>query len=198
MDLIAAPVKRLIEVLERLPSIGRRSAQRLAFHILKTPGPEARELYTAIKEAREKTALCRVCFNYTEAELCPVCARGNRDRRTICVVEKPLDIAAVEKGGYYKGVYHVLGGVLSPLDGVLPEHLRIKELLDRIDGPGYEVILSTSTGTEGDHTSLYLTKLLKEKGARVSRIARGLPVGSELEYMDEITLSRAMEGRVEQ
>jgi recombination protein RecR len=197
MQFFTESVKKLIEELSKLPSIGKKSAQRLAYHIIKQPADETEKLYSAIKSAKDRIRECRVCFNYTETDLCPVCQMKNRDRHLICVVEKPMDLLAIERGGYFKGVYHVLGGAISPLDGVNPENLKIRELLDRIDGPDYEVILSTSTGTEGDHTSLYLTKLLKEKKVRVTRIARGLPVGSDLEYMDEITLLRAMEGRVE-
>ena len=197
MESTAQPVKRLIEELARLPSIGKKSAARLAYHILRLPAGEALALSEAIRETREKIRECRTCFNYAEQDECPVCGSAHRLRNQICVVEKPSDIPIIEKSGCYKGLYHVLGGALSPIDGITPENLRVGELLRRIDGPGYEVILSVSTGTEGDHTASYLTGLLKEKGARVTRMARGLPVGAELEYMDEITLLKALEGRVE-
>lgn len=196
MELTSAPVQRLIDELAKLPSIGKKSAQRLAYHLLKQSAAEAGGLADAIREAKDKIRECRVCFNYTDADLCPVCANPSRDKKLICVVEKPADIPVIERGHVFKGVYHILGGALSPIDGVTPEHLRIRELLTRIDGPDYEVILSTGTGTEGEHTSLYLTKLLKEKNARVTRIARGLPAGSDIQYIDEITLLRAIEGRV--
>lgn len=196
MEFTALPLQKLVEELTRLPSIGRKSAQRLAHHILRCPKEHALKLSDAIREAREKIRDCRVCFNYAEGELCAICMSSRRDARQICVVEKPLDIAAIEKSGFYKGLYHVLGGALSPIDGITPDKLKIKELLDRT-GPGCEVILSVSTGTEGDHTAFYLTRLLKDRKAKVTRIARGLPVGSELEYMDEITLLKAMEDRVE-
>jgi recombination protein RecR len=197
MESTAGPVRGLIEALSRLPSIGKKSAARLAYHILRLPAGEAEALSRAIREAKEKVRECRACFNYAEQELCPVCASADRVRTQICVVEKPSDIPVIEKSGVYKGLYHVLGGALSPVDGVTPERLRVGELLNRVDGPGYEIILSVSTGTEGDHTVSYLAGLLKEKGARVTRMARGLPVGVELEYMDEITLLKALEGRVE-
>lgn len=194
----AGPLNRLIEELAKLPSVGRKSAQRLAFHILKMPPEFAQGLSDAIRSAREQIRECRICFNYTETDFCSICESSRRDRRQICVVEKPLDIHALERSGFYKGVYHVLGGALSPIDGVTPDHLRIRQLLDRIgNSEDCEVILSVSMGTEGDHTAFYLSRLLKEKKVRVTRIARGLPVGSELEYMDEVTLFKAMEGRVE-
>ncbi|MFH0922022.1 MAG: recombination mediator RecR [Fibrobacterota bacterium] len=196
MDLTAPVVQRLIDELAKLPSIGKKSAQRLAYHLLKQTPEEADRLADAIREAKSKIHECRLCFNYTDAELCPVCSKDGRDKKLICVVEKAADIPVIERGGVFKGVYHILGGALSPIDGITPEHLHIQELLARIDGPGYEIILSTSTGTEGEHTSLYLTRLLKEKNARVTRIARGLPAGSDIQYIDEITLLRAIEGRV--
>ncbi|MBL8024819.1 MAG: recombination protein RecR [Fibrobacteres bacterium] len=197
MELTAEAVRVLIDEFARLPGIGRKSAARLAYHILRSPSEEALLLSQAIKTVKERIRECSICFNYAEAELCPVCASQNRDTSVICVVEKPADIIMIERSGSFKGRYHVLGGALSPIDGITPEKLNINALLNRIDKPGFEVILSTGTSTEGEHTALYLVKLLKAKGAKVSRIARGLPAGSDLQYMDEITMLRAMEGRVE-
>lgn len=197
MDWVAGPVQRLVEELSKLPSIGRKSAARLAYHILKQPPEETALLYSALKEVKEKIRECRICFNYAEEELCPVCKLPDRNAKLICVIERPADIPVIERSHVFKGVYHILGGAISPIDGITPEKLKIRELLARIDGPGFEIILSTGTGTEGEHTAIYLTKLLKERGAKVTRIARGLPAGSELQYMDEITLLRALEGRVE-
>jgi recombination protein RecR len=196
MERIAGPIQRLVDELSKLPSIGRKSAARLAYHILKQPPEETARLATALKEVKEKVHECRACFNYAEEELCPICRAPDRSPKLICVVEHPADIPVIERGGAFKGLYHVLGGVISPIDGITPDKLHIQELLRRIDGPGYEAILSTGTGTEGEHTALYLAKLLKERGAKVTRIARGLPAGSDLQYMDEITLLRAIEGRV--
>ncbi|OGS34428.1 MAG: recombination protein RecR [Elusimicrobia bacterium RIFOXYB2_FULL_49_7] len=196
MEQVAAPLQELFDELAKLPSIGRKSAQRLAYHILRLPVEETVRLSDAIRIAREKIRECSVCFNYTETERCLICNSHYRNNRQICVVEKPSDIFAIERSGFYKGLYHVLGGALSPIDGMTPDKLKVRELLARVSGPEMEVILSTSTGTEGDHTAFYLAKLLREKGAKVTRLARGLPVGSELEYLDEITLLKAMEDRV--
>jgi recombination protein RecR len=197
MELTAEAVKVLIDELARLPGIGRKSAARLAYHILRSPSEDAYMLSDAIRIVKERVRECSICFNYAESELCPVCASSNRDTKIICVVEKPADIIMIERSGSFKGRYHVLGGALSPIDGITPEKLNIDSLIARVDSPGFEVILSTGTSTEGEHTALYLVKLLKAKGAKVCRIARGLPAGSDLQYMDEITMLRAMEGRVE-
>ena len=197
MEWTTGPIKRLTDELSKLPSIGRKSASRLVFHILKQKEEETALLYSALKEVKEKIRECRICFNYAEEELCPICNNKKRNIKIICVIERPADIPVIERGGSFSGVYHILGGVISPIDGITPDKLKIRELLGRIDGPGYEVILSMGTGTEGEHTAIYLTRLLKELGARVTRIARGLPAGSDLQYMDEVTLLRAIEGRVE-
>jgi recombination protein RecR len=197
MELTAEAVKVLIDELARLPGIGRKSAARLAYHILRSPTEDAYMLSEAIRIVKERIRECSICFNYAESELCPVCASTSRDTKVICVVEKPADIIMIERSGSFKGRYHVLGGALSPIDGITPEKLNIDSLIARVDSPGYEVILSTGTSTEGEHTALYLVKLLKAKGAKVCRIARGLPAGSDLQYMDEITMLRAIEGRVE-
>ena len=197
MEWNAGPIERLMDELSKLPTVGRKSAARLAYHILKTPPEDIARLAAALQEVKEKIHECKLCFNYAEEEFCPICKQESRNRKLICVIERPADIPVIERGGVFKGVYHILGGVISPIDGITPDKLKIQELLKRIDGPGYEVILSTGTGTEGEHTAIYLTKLLKERKAKVTRIARGLPAGSDLQYMDEITLLRAMEGRVE-
>ena len=192
------PLVRLTEALQRLPSIGARSAQRLAFHLLNQPREEVDRLCDAIRDIKERIAYCTVCSNVTDREPCFYCTDPSRDRRLICVVESPHDVAAVERTGDFKGVYHVLLGALSPLKGVGPGDLHIKGLLERLGaGDVHEVILATNPNVEGEATAFYLAKLLKPLGVRVSRIAMGVPVGSDLEYADEITMLKAMEGRRE-
>ena len=192
------PVARLIEALQRLPGIGPKTAQRLTFFLLKRPAEEVRELSEALVAVKERIVYCQTCFNVTDQDPCRVCADPARDARVICVVEEPNDLLAMERTGEYRGHYHVLLGALSPLDGIGPEHLKIRELLGRVDAGGAtEVILATNPNVEGEATALYLAKLLRPLGVRVTRIARGLPVGGDLEYADQVTLSKALEGRRE-
>jgi recombination protein RecR len=193
------PIQRLILRLGRLPGIGEKTATRLAFHILRAPEAHARELAHAILEVREKVRLCSTCCNLTEDDPCAICRDARRDDHVICVVAQPTDLLAVERAGQYRGRYHVLHGVLSPLDGVGPDDLRIGELLRRVAAleSGSEVILATSPNVEGEATAMYLARLLKPSGVRVSRIASGVPIGGELEYVDQVTLARALEGRRE-
>jgi recombination protein RecR len=192
------PLVRLTEQLQRLPSIGAKSAQRLAFHLLKQPREEVDQLCDAIRDVKERITYCSVCSNITDRDPCFYCTDPSRDRRVICVVENPHDVAAVERTGDFKGGYHVLLGALSPLKGVGPDDLHIKGLLERVGtGEVREVILATNPNVEGEATAIYLAKLLKPLGVLVSRIAMGVPVGSDLEYADEITMLKAMEGRRE-
>lgn len=192
------PLNDLIEQLRRLPGIGAKGAQRLAFHILKTPRDDSDRLCDAIRGVKERVTYCSVCNNITDADPCMFCTGHSRDQRVICVVEEAQNVNVVEKTGGFKGAYHVLMGVLSPLHGVGPDDLRIKGLLARVgDGRVDEVILATSPTVEGEATALYLARLLKPLGVRVTRIAMGIPVGSDLEYADEITMGRAMDGRRE-
>jgi recombination protein RecR len=194
----AGPVQDLIDELGRLPGVGPKSAQRIAFHLLKLPKDDALRLARAITEAKERTTVCQRCFNVSETELCSICADTRRDATVVCVVEEPRDIVAVEKTQEYRGVYHVLQGAMNPIEGVGPDQLRVRELLSRIDGEGVtEVILCTNPNLEGEATAMYLARLLKPLGVRVTRIASGLPVGGDLEYADELTLGRALEGRRE-
>jgi len=192
------PISRLVERLARLPGIGEKTAQRLAFHLMRAEPAYARELAQAILDVKDKIRLCSVCCNLTEQDPCSSCADARRDARTICVVAQPADLLAIERTGY-RGRYHVLGGVLSPLDGVGPDDLRIPELLRRLEGPpaAAEVILATSPNVEGEATALYLAKLIKPLGVRTTRIATGVPIGGELEYADQMTLTRALESRRE-
>ena len=193
-----APLARLIEQFERLPGIGRKTAQRLAFYVLDLPEKEARKFAEAILEAKEKIHCCSVCQNLTDGEVCPVCANDARDKRVICVVEDPRDVMAFERMREYNGVYHVLHGAISPMEGVGPEQLRIKELLSRVAaGDVDEVIMATNPTVEGEATAMYISRLLKPFEVRVTRLAYGIPVGGDLEYADEVTLSRALEGRSE-
>ena len=195
---LPAPLSDLIDQLRRLPGIGTKGAQRLAFHILKTPREEAERLCDAIRGVKERVTYCSVCNNITDADPCVFCSSASRDPRTICVVEEPQNVNVVEKTGGFKGVYHVLMGVLSPLHGVGPDDLKIKGLLDRVGTDRVEeVILATSPTVEGEATALYLARLLKPLGVRVTRIAMGVPVGSDLEYADEVTMHKALEGRRE-
>jgi recombination protein RecR len=190
-------LEHLIEEFARLPGVGRKSAYRMAMHILKLPRDEVEQFSRTLLNVKDRIQYCSICSNFTEHDPCAICANPRRDRSLICVVEEAGDVLALEKTHEFKGLYHVLGGILSPLDGIGPEDLRIKELLARIDGSVVEVILALNPTVEGEATTIYLTRLLKPLGVKVSRIARGLPVGSNLEYADEATLVRALEGRVE-
>jgi recombination protein RecR len=192
------PLARLIESLQRLPGIGPKTAQRLAFFLLKRPADEVRELAEAVGQLKALIVHCSVCFNVTEEDPCRICRDPQRDARVVCVVEEPNDLLALERTGEFRGRYHVLLGALSPLDGIGPEDLRVRELLARLERePVEEIILATNPSVEGEATAIYLGKLLKPAGLRVTRIARGLPVGGDLEYADEVTLSRALQGRRE-
>lgn len=192
------PLTRLIEQFEKLPGVGRKGAQRLAFHVLGMPKAKAEEFANAILEAHEKIKPCSICQNLTDAELCPVCMDATRDRSVICVVEDPRDVIAFERTREYKGVYHVLHGLISPMEGIGPEQLTIKELLARLgNGEVKEVIMATNPTVEGEATAMYLARLIKPMDIRVTRLAYGIPVGGNLEYADEVTLYRALEGRSE-
>ena len=191
-----AALSRLIEQFERLPGIGRKSAQRLAFHVLGLPTERAREFADAILDAHEKIKRCKACQNLAESELCPICASTNRDTSVICVVESPRDVIAFERTREYNGLYHVLHGLISPMDGVGPDQLFVKELLGRISKGGVnEVIMATNPTVEGEATAMYLARLLKPLGVKTTRLAYGIPVGGSLEYADEVTLFRALTGR---
>ena len=190
------PVQALIDELGRLPGIGPKSAQRIAFHLLKIPAEDATRLATAIREAKERVRFCERCFNVSEGELCGFCSDDRRDSSIICVVEESRDIVAIEKTGEFRGRYHVLLGAMSPLEGIGPEQLKIRELLTRLGPEGVEeVIVCTNPNTEGEVTAMYLARMLKPLGLKVTRIASGLPVGGDLEYDDELTVGRALEGR---
>lgn len=197
MAFTAESVERLVEEFSQLPGIGRKTAHRLALHVVKMKRDEVENLARALTAVKERVRYCSVCSNITESDPCHICANAKRDRTSICVVEEPSDVLALEKTNEYRGLYHVLGGSLSPLDGIGPEDLRIRELLDRASHETLsEVILALNPNVEGEATTIYLSKLLKPLGVKVTRIARGLPVGSDLEFADEATLSRALEGRV--
>ncbi len=189
-------VEQLIEQLGQLPGIGRKTAQRLALFILRQPREDVVALARALVNVKDKVRYCSICANITETDPCIICASKKRERSMICVVEEPSDVLAIEKTNEFRGLYHVLGGALSPLDGVGPEDLKIKELLNRISGEIIEIILAMNPNTEGEATTIYLSRLLKPFGVKVTRIARGLPIGSDLEFADEATLSRALEGRI--
>jgi recombination protein RecR len=190
------PLAKLVEQLQKLPGIGAKSAQRLAFHILRYPREDAEQLCEAIRDVKERITYCSTCYNITDTDPCGFCTSATRDQRLICVVEEPQNVAVVEKTREFRGVYHVLMGALSPLQGVGPDDLKIKGLLGRVGNGGVdEVILATNPTVEGEATALYLARLLKPLGVRVTRIAMGIPVGSDLEYADEVTMTRAMEGR---
>jgi len=198
MSSLPEPVTNLVNALSRLPGIGPRSAERIALHIVQAESSAAQTLASAVISAREKISLCQICGSLTERQPCGYCSDSRRDASIICVVERPVDILSIEKSGVFRGLYHVLGGKISPLNGVGPEDLRITELERRITaGPVQELIIALPSDVEGDATSYYLNKLLAPRGTRVSRIAHGLPVGSGLEFADELTLSRALEGRRE-
>jgi recombination protein RecR len=192
------PVARLIDALQRLPGIGPKTAQRLTFFLLKRPSEEVRELSEALVAVKDRIVYCKTCFNVTDQDPCRICADPGRDGRLLCVVEEPNDLLAMERTGEYRGRYHVLLGALSPLDGIGPEDLKVRELLARLDAGGIEeVILATNPNVEGEATAIYLARLFRPLGLRVTRIARGLPVGGDLEYADQVTLSKALEGRRE-
>jgi len=189
-------VEKAIHELSKLPGIGRKSAQRHVFYLLKQSMDEVRTLAEALIDLKNKVVYCHICFNITEQNPCPICRDEKRDRAILCVVEEANDVIALERTGEFHGLYHVLGGALSPLDGIGPDDLRIKELLGRLDDVR-EVIIATNPNTEGEATALYLLKLIKPMGIKISRIARGIPIGADLEYADEMTLARAIEGRLE-
>jgi recombination protein RecR len=192
------PVQSLVDELGRLPGIGPKSAQRIAFYLLKAAPEDAKRLARAIVEAKERVSWCRRCFNFAEGDLCVFCRDDRRDPTLLCVVEEPRDIVAVERTQEYRGLYHVLLGAISPIEGIGPDQLKVKELLARVNDEGVqEVILATNPNIEGEATAMYLARLLKPLGLRVTRIASGLPVGGDLEYADEVTLGRALEGRRE-
>ena len=199
MAYYAEPITRLLEELERMPGIGPKSAQRLAFHILKGDDAAAQRLADAIVEVKHSIHFCRQCFNFASDDLCEYCADPRRDASMICVVEEPRDVVAVERTGEFRGLYHVLQGAISPMEGIGPEQLRVRELIDRLaDGTTVtEVVIATNPNVEGETTALYLARLIKPLGVKVTRIASGLPVGGDLEYADEVTLGRALEARRE-
>jgi recombination protein RecR len=192
----AAPIARLIDELKHLPGIGQKTAQRLAFHLLRATPEKALALADAIREAKVNVRECSICNNITDTDPCLYCSSPTRDRKTICVVEEPHNILAIEKTRQYNGLYHVLGGTLSPLDGVGPDQLKLKSLIERLKGGAVkEIILATNPTAEGEATAVYISKLLKPLGVRVTRIGVGIPVGSDIEYADEVTMFKAMEGR---
>lgn len=195
MSLTVRPIERVVDELSRLPGIGPKTAQRLTYYLLRSSTEQAEALADAIRELKEKVVLCSTCFNITESSPCSVCADTERDTARVCVVEEPLDVVALERTGQYSGLYHVLHGALSPIEGVGPDELKIRELLNRLGPEVEEVILATNPNLEGDATAMYLTRLISPLGVSVTRLARGLPVGGDLEYADEITLSNALTGR---
>jgi recombination protein RecR len=195
MQTTVEPVARLIEEFAKLPGIGPKTAQRLTFHLLRLPAETARALAEAILHMKEAVVFCSSCLNITDKDPCAVCRAESRDRSAICVVEEPLDVVALERTREFKGLYHVLHGAISPVEGVGPDDLKIKELLRRLDGAVTEVILATNPNVEGEATAMYLARLIQPLGVKVSRLARGLPMGGDLEYADEVTLARAIEGR---
>lgn len=198
MGALPPPLERLISELVKLPGIGRKSAQRLAFHLLRAPREDVSGLAAALRELKERLRLCSVCFNVAEGELCPICADPRRDRTIVCVVEEPANLTAIERTHAFHGVYHVLGGSLSPLKDVGPDDLRFKELVERTRKEGFrEAVLATSPNVEGEATAVYLARLLKPLGVPVTRLAQGLPAGADLEFTDDLTLTRAFEGRRE-
>ena len=197
MNYYTSQITRLIEELSKLPGIGSKSAQRLAFHIINMPKDSAKQLADSIVDAREHIRYCSQCFNLTDKELCPICADPKRDQKVIMVVETPKDLAAYEKTGKFNGVYHVLHGAISPMLGIGPNDIRLKELMLRLQKDVDEVIIATNSSLEGETTAMYISKLIKPTGIKVTRIASGVPVGGDLEYIDEVTLLRALEGRVE-
>ena len=197
MDYYSSQITKLIEELSKLPGIGAKSAQRLAFHIINMPQEQVERLSSAMMDAKKNVRYCKECFTLTDQELCPICSSDKRDHQTIMVVENTRDLAAYEKTGKYNGVYHVLHGAISPMLGIGPGEIRLKELMQRLQGDVKEVIIATNSSLEGETTAMYISKLIKPTGIKVSRIASGVPVGGDLEYIDEVTLLRALEGRVE-
>ena len=200
-QLLIEPVARLIEAFARLPGIGPKTAQRLTYHLLRAADTEARTLASALVAVRDQVVFCERCFNISDAPLCPICRDVGRDQRRLCIVEEPLDVLAIERTAEFRGLYHVLHGAISPIDGIGPNRLKVGELLARVDAafeagePFEEVILATNPTLEGEATGQYVAKLVQPLGVKVSRLARGLPIGGDLEYADEVTLARALEGR---
>ncbi len=197
MELYSGYINRLIEELSRLPGIGNKSAQRLAFYLISMPESSVERLASTMVETRKKIRYCASCCTLTDNELCPICSNEKRDSKTIMVVETPRDLAAYEKTGRYEGVYHVLHGAISPMLGIGPNDIRLKELMQRLQDDINEVIIATNSSLEGETTAMYISKLIKPTGIKVTRIASGVPVGGDLEYIDEVTLLRALEGRIE-
>lgn len=197
MDLYSGHINKLIEELSGLPGIGAKSAQRLAFHLINMPKERVERLASAILEAKANVRYCKECFTLTDQEICPVCTNAGRDHKTIMVVENTRDLAAYEKTGKYTGVYHVLHGAISPMLGIGPNDIKLKELMQRLQTDVQEVIIATNSSLEGETTAMYISKLIKPTGVKVTRIASGVPVGGDLEYIDEVTLLRALEGRTE-
>lgn len=197
MELYSGYIGKLIEELEKLPGIGTKSAQRMAFYIINLPEERVKRLSDTMMEAKSKVRYCKDCWTLTDKEVCPICSNASRDKSTIMVVENTRDLAAYEKTGKYGGVYHVLHGAISPMIGIGPADIRLKELITRLEGDVKEVIIATNSSLEGETTAMYISKLIKPTGIKVTRIASGVPVGGDLEYIDEVTLLRALEGRVE-
>lgn len=197
METFSGHINRLIEELAALPGIGSKSAQRLAFHLVNQPEESVERLANAILDARKNVKYCRQCYTLTDNELCPICSNPARDKRTIMVVENTRDLTAYEKTGKYNGVYHVLHGAISPMLGIGPNDIKLKELMSRLQGEVDETIIATNSSLEGETTAMYISKLIKPTGIKVTRIASGVPVGGDLEYIDEVTLLRALEGRIE-
>ncbi len=198
MDYYVSPLQNLIDEFRKLPGIGTKTAQRLAYHVLNLPEEKALRFSNAIAEAKKQICYCKVCQNFSDSEICSVCANPSRDNGQICVVENPKDVMQMEKTNEFKGVYHILHGAISPMDNIGPEDIKIKELMTRITGGNVrEVIMATNPNLEGETTAMYISKLLKPFGVKVTRIAHGVPVGGELEYADEVTLARALQGRIE-
>ena len=197
MDIYSGHMNKLIEQLSRLPGVGAKSAQRLAFHIINMPKEEVEGLASAMTDAKAHIKYCKECFTLTDDEICPICANEKRDHSTIMVVEQTRDMAAYEKTGKYEGVYHVLHGAISPMHGIGPSDIKLKELMKRLEGDVQEVIIATNSSLEGETTAMYISRLIKPTGIKVTRIASGVPVGGDLEYIDEVTLLRALDGRTE-
>jgi recombination protein RecR len=197
LEYYSSYISKLIEQLSKLPGIGAKSAQRLAFHIIHMPKEQAVQLADSIVQARENVKYCKCCYTITDQDLCPICSNAKRNQKIIMVVENTRDLAAYEKTGKYEGVYHVLHGAISPMLGVGPNDIKLKELMHRLQGDVDEVIIATNSSLEGETTAMYISKLIKPTGIKVSRIASGVPVGGDLEYIDEVTLLRALEGRIE-
>ena len=197
MDIYSGHMNKLIEQLSRLPGVGAKSAQRLAFHIINMPKEEVEGLASAMTDAKAHIKYCKECFTLTDDEICPICANEKRDHSTIMVVEQTRDMAAYEKTGKYEGVYHVLHGAISPMLGIGPSDIKLKELMKRLEGDVQEVIIATNSSLEGETTAMYISRLIKPTGIKVTRIASGVPVGGDLEYIDEVTLLRALDSRTE-